>query len=101
MATEPRDVAPSSATLAVFTGGDGTLLFVPDLCLPPLEAQHAHGPLAFRGRIDVDAARSPLWRDLLLQIDRHLFATVGLGDVALLLGPDVASLCAGADEPPR
>jgi hypothetical protein len=72
------------ATLAVFACADGSMLFVRAACAPPPEAGHAHGPLAFHGQVDVDA-RSAAWRLLLQQIDRHLFATVGPAEAALLM----------------
>lgn len=94
MPTDPHDLEPPT-TLAVFSCADGSMLFVPAVCAPPREAERTHGPLAFRGHIDVDAPHSPTWRELLQQIDRHLFATVGLAEVALLLGSGAASVGAG------
>ena len=93
MATDPGAAAAMPTTLAVFACRDGAVLFVPAACEPPSDALHAHGPLAFRGHIDIHPHRSPSWRELLAQIDRHLFATIGLAEVALLLGPDAAALC--------
>ncbi|WP_133477439.1 hypothetical protein [Cognatilysobacter segetis] len=92
MGTDPRD-GTTSTPLAVYACRDGTMLFVPSGEAPVPDAIRAHGPLTFRGHIDVDPRRSATWRELLAQIDRHRFATVGLGEVALLLGPDVATLC--------
>ena len=97
MGIEPRGGA-STATLAVYTCRGGTMLFVPAGDPPVDEALAAHGPLAFRGHIDMRPHPSNVWRELLAQIDRHRFATVGLGEVALLLGPGLASLC-GASGP--
>ena len=92
MAIDPGG-AGAPTTLAAFACADGAMLFVPALCTPPREAEHTHGPLMFRGHIDIDPQCSPSWRELLLQIDRHLFATVGLAEVAVLLGSDAAALC--------
>lgn len=87
----------ATARLAAFACGDGSMLFVAATREPPREAIAAHGPLAFRGYIDVAVGRSPSWRELLLQIDRHVFATVGMAEVALLLGPRAAALCVRAE----
>jgi len=77
----------------VYACRDGTMLFVRDRCEPPREAVQTHGPLSFRGHIAVGAARSPAWRVLLSQIAPHLFATVSLAEVALLLGRGAAGVC--------
>lgn len=73
--------------LAIYCCRDGNYLFVPMLCLPPTDAHHVFGPLRLRGDVTIDE-RSPTWRQIVQQVDRHLFATVSHGEARLLLGAD-------------
>ena len=72
--------------LAVYACAGNTVLFVPAASTPPPEAHRACGSMRYRGVISADPSASATWREIALQIDRHLFATVGLGEIALLLG---------------
>lgn len=71
--------------LAVYTCRTDALLFVPAMCLPPRDAEDTFGPLEPAGRVIVDDAAPGAWRDILAQIERHLFATLPAAQAVLLI----------------
>lgn len=71
--------------LTVYTCRDDTILFVPAVCLPPSEAQATFGPLERVGSVVVGPLHSSPWRDILAQIERHLFAALPVGHALLLI----------------
>lgn len=71
--------------LGVYGCAGNAVLLVPIAVQPPLEASAAHGPLVYRGRVAADPVTSASWREILKQIDRHLFATVGRREFELLI----------------
>lgn len=71
--------------LAIYTCPTDVVLFVPALCLPPREAEDTFGPLAHAGSVDLEGVRHGAWQEILLQIERHLFASVPAAQARLLL----------------
>lgn len=70
--------------LCVYRGAGDVLLFVPEPCLPPREAEQSYGPLRLHARIWADTS-DRTWASIVAQIDRHLFAVVEAGVAASLL----------------
>ena len=72
--------------LTVYRSADGGAVLVPVALLPPRDAVRVHGPLTTRGHVhiaDVDAAP---WPELVLQLERHLFAVLGPAEADVLFG---------------
>ncbi|GAB2512964.1 hypothetical protein [Lysobacter humi (ex Lee et al. 2017)] len=69
--------------LCVYSGAGGVLVFVPEPCRPPLEAEQSFGPLHEQGRMRAETTSA--WAGILEQIDRHLFAVVSPDAVEGLL----------------
>lgn len=85
--------------LGVYDCAGNAVLFVPVAVQPPLDATAAHGPLLYRGTVLADPSASSLWREILKQIDRHLFVTVGSAEIGLLLGSGLPVAARGDEAP--
>lgn len=54
-----------------------TVVLTPVIFSPPLEAQHAYGPLVLRGAVDTGGAPADFdWERILLDIDLHGYAAL-------------------------
>ena len=77
--------AGDAIELAVYSCYEDTLLFVPSVCGPPREADALFGPLTCVGRVVAPHADGA-WTTILMQIERHLFATVPRPQGEILVG---------------
>lgn len=71
--------------LAVYSCAGDRLIFMPLGSKPPIEAEATFGPLAFCGTASVDA-EDRAWDLILVQVDRHRFATIPRLHAGLLAG---------------
>ncbi|TBR09511.1 MAG: hypothetical protein EPO46_09110 [Lysobacter sp.] len=77
------------ATLRVFRGRSDSLVFVSPRCaVLPHEALLTHGPLHPCGNLELPrAGAGSTWGEIIDQVDRHAYATLGFREAELLLGP--------------
>ncbi|AXK72397.1 hypothetical protein DWG18_09000 [Lysobacter sp. TY2-98] len=76
--------------LAIFASASGGVVLVPTPFRPPDDAITLHGPLVPRGFLRVIDAEAAPWPELVLQLERHLFAALGAAEAGVLLGSSAA-----------
>ncbi|WP_133499771.1 hypothetical protein [Cognatilysobacter terrigena] len=76
--------------LAIYGSADGGIVLVPAPFEPPHDAVQLHGPLTARGFLRVLDADAAPWPELVLQLERHLFAALGAAEAHVLLGSSAA-----------
>jgi hypothetical protein len=86
--------------LSVHASGAGLIVFTAADAAPPRDALRVLGPLQHRGRMRIpDRAAQGAWREIVGQVERHLFAAVGESDAALLMGASHPCLVARETTP--